>query len=246
MGRGKCVSRMGELRNPSQQESSLGQMMRQCQQPQMQQYIQQPNSSIRSSRRVSPQRRIDVQTPLAHRGAYEALEMITSAAPARARGSRPTFNVKTEDEQFGFDPSLQYLPAVPGFNFKEDDSEYAQLFGDDSNNDFGNDDFEFDQYLGKRGPSDNYMIGKAQAVPPSASRMKLEQGFVRPPSSAQLEQISLRDRYERESAQLMQRHEKKSSKRGAARPPVIKEGDWLCPDPNCCNVNWSKRTKCNL
>lgn len=31
----------------------------------------------------------------------------------------------------------------------------------------------------------------------------------------------------------------------ASKPPVIKEGDWLCPDPTCCNVNWAKRMYCN-
>ena len=38
----------------------------------------------------------------------------------------------------------------------------------------------------------------------------------------------------------------KKSNRGAARPPVIKEGDWLCPNQTCCNINWSKRSGCNL
>jgi hypothetical protein len=39
---------------------------------------------------------------------------------------------------------------------------------------------------------------------------------------------------------------KKNPNRGAARPPVIKEGDWLCSNSNCSNINWSKRSSCNL
>lgn len=31
----------------------------------------------------------------------------------------------------------------------------------------------------------------------------------------------------------------------ASKPPTIKEGDWLCPDPTCCNINWAKRIYCN-
>ena len=81
----------------------------------------------------------------------------------------------------------------------------------------------------------------------------------------------LRDKYEMESKMLMERMRNKAkkargqgnlpsngnfggfkkptsrkNKRGAARPPVIKEGDWLCPNQSCCNINWSKRTSCNL
>lgn len=33
-------------------------------------------------------------------------------------------------------------------------------------------------------------------------------------------------------------------RRGAAKPPVIKEGDWHCLE--CTNVNWARRTTCNL
>lgn len=84
----------------------------------------------------------------------------------------------------------------------------------------------------------------------------------------------LREKYEMESKMLMERIRNKAkksrqeysnkshnhshvqggfkkpnsrkNKRGAARPPVIKEGDWLCPNQSCCNINWSKRSSCNL
>lgn len=82
----------------------------------------------------------------------------------------------------------------------------------------------------------------------------------------EVERMKLKQRYEKESRMLMEKARKqkmvkkmrynqmgdfkkpksKKSKRGAARPPVIKEGDWLCPNQNCCNINWSKRVYCNL
>ena len=34
------------------------------------------------------------------------------------------------------------------------------------------------------------------------------------------------------------------SQRMPSRPPIIREGDWLCP--HCHNINWAKRTTCNL
>ena len=35
-------------------------------------------------------------------------------------------------------------------------------------------------------------------------------------------------------------------KHGKAKPPAIKEGDWVCGDTDCSNVNWAKRRDCNL
>ena len=90
--------------------------------------------------------------------------------------------------------------------------------------------------------------------------LKIEDSGLKLPGGFEKERIKLRKRYEREARQLMMRarnHKMKTKKfkkpservlpgRGAARPPVIKEGDWLCPNTNCSNINWSKRTRCNL
>lgn len=35
-------------------------------------------------------------------------------------------------------------------------------------------------------------------------------------------------------------------KRGPSRPPIIREGDWLCSQPKCANINWAKRSNCHL
>lgn len=39
---------------------------------------------------------------------------------------------------------------------------------------------------------------------------------------------------------------KNGKKRGPSRPPIIREGDWLCAENNCANINWAKRTGCHL
>ena len=31
-----------------------------------------------------------------------------------------------------------------------------------------------------------------------------------------------------------------------AKPPDIKEGDWICESVKCQNINWAKRAECNL
>jgi hypothetical protein len=40
--------------------------------------------------------------------------------------------------------------------------------------------------------------------------------------------------------------QKGAKKRGPSRPPIIREGDWLCSKPNCQNINWAKRQNCHL
>jgi hypothetical protein len=40
--------------------------------------------------------------------------------------------------------------------------------------------------------------------------------------------------------------QKGAKKRGPSRPPIIREGDWLCSKPNCENINWAKQQNCQL
>jgi hypothetical protein len=40
--------------------------------------------------------------------------------------------------------------------------------------------------------------------------------------------------------------QKGPKKRGSSRPPIIREGDWLCSKPNCENINLAKRQNCHF
>lgn len=38
----------------------------------------------------------------------------------------------------------------------------------------------------------------------------------------------------------------KDSQKRPSLPPSIKDGDWLCPNKGCSNINWAKRMQCHL